>query len=98
MPTHFQVAGGRGLAEDLDALSCQVDQLDLRNPMAGIEGNLNIPVVVERGIGDFDQQQNVLRAGVDVDIPAILNDRHVWLRLVVVIEADRVLDIKQRFL
>jgi hypothetical protein len=57
-----------GMAIHLQALCGHVEQPDLRHPGLGIDGQFDLAVCYHRGIGNFDNQINVLRLRMRVRI------------------------------
>jgi hypothetical protein len=55
---------------DLDPVSLEVDQPGFGNPGTGVEGQFDLPVIIEGGLRHLDHQQDVLgpRVGGGVEI------------------------------
>lgn len=86
------VRGGLGVL--LQLLLRQIDNPYLGNAGGGVERQLDFLVFVEAGIGDFDEEVDVLRLRMSLSIiifPKIQNSQ-VRLRLGVLAERNRVLD------
>ena len=86
-----RVAVGRGLPADLDVPGREIDDPEFRNGVTGVERALHGTVVVQAGVGHFDQQQDIGRpsVGVLVKVRPRLEQREVRLRLAEVVEPNR---------
>ena len=80
----------RGLAVHLDPPAIQIDEPVLRHPGPGVEWPFGVSIVVERHVGDFDDEMRILRRWMPIrwSVSAKHRDVRHWLREV--IEAERV--------
>ena len=86
-------AGGRRTV-DFDDPFIQEDEPDLWDAGAGVKGQFDFPVVVGGGVGHFDQEDDVFRAGMGdgVKVRAVFEQGQVGLRLLFVSQLHRILD------
>lgn len=81
-----------GSAEDLQATGFQIDQPELRDPMARVERGLPLPVVVQRFVGDLDDEHGRGGMAVVVVLKRPGNHRKIRLRCRILSESERRLD------
>ena len=75
---------------NLDRLILEVHKPNFRNSARAIERKLDIAIVLDRGVDDFDQQQDVgwCRQRMAIIISASLEKNEIGLRLGAVAQKD----------
>jgi hypothetical protein len=88
------IAFGRRALVDLYRFTLQVYHPNLKDAPAGVERNLNFPVIIGRSLRYFNDEQDVLRPGMGrgIKIRAWSLQCQVWLGLGMLPQTDGVLD------
>lgn len=84
------VAVRRRFSVDLDGFSREIDQPHFGDAVARIKRYFDSAVVGERSVRHFDQQMNIFRTRVGVEVTPVRYDGEIRLRFGLALETDRV--------